>query len=155
MPHICVSELDQLWFRWWLVAYSAPSHYLNQCWVIVNWTLRNESQWNFNQNAYLFIHEDASENIVCEMAPFCPMGDELITRLLIIVLECSPHKTSLPSILIQTHLRIIFLLIAVTHLKSPATRLFVWQLVQATNKENIKYPHCLLYVREIHRWPCS
>ena len=28
----------------------APSHYLNQCWVIVNWTIRNKLQWNFNQN---------------------------------------------------------------------------------------------------------
>ena len=25
--------------------YSAPSHYLNQYWVIVNWTLRNKPQW--------------------------------------------------------------------------------------------------------------
>ena len=52
--HICVSKLGQHWFVQWLVAYSAPSHYLNQCWVIVNWTLRNKLQWNFNQNAKLF-----------------------------------------------------------------------------------------------------
>ena len=26
--HICITELGQHWFRWWLVAYSAPSHYL-------------------------------------------------------------------------------------------------------------------------------
>ena len=38
------------WFRQWLVAYSAPSRYLNQCWVIFNWTLRNNLQWNLNQN---------------------------------------------------------------------------------------------------------
>ena len=25
---------------------SAPSHYLNQCWHIVKWTLRNKFQWN-------------------------------------------------------------------------------------------------------------
>ena len=31
LPHILVSESDQHWFRWWLIAYSAPSHYLNQC----------------------------------------------------------------------------------------------------------------------------
>ena len=24
-------------------------HYLNQCWLIVNWTLRNKHQWNSNQ----------------------------------------------------------------------------------------------------------
>ena len=32
MPQVCVNELDQHWFREWLVAYLAPSHYLNQCW---------------------------------------------------------------------------------------------------------------------------
>ena len=48
--------------------HSAPSHYLNQCWGFVNWTLRNKLQWNFNQDTKLFIHENAYENIVCEMA---------------------------------------------------------------------------------------
>ena len=48
VPHICVSESVQHWFRWWLVAYPAPSHYLKQCWFIVNWTLRNKLHWNFN-----------------------------------------------------------------------------------------------------------
>ena len=35
--------------------------------VIVNWTLRNKLNSNFNQNTKLFIHKDASENITCEM----------------------------------------------------------------------------------------
>ena len=34
MPHICVSESWHHWFRKWLVAYSAPSHYLRQSWTI-------------------------------------------------------------------------------------------------------------------------
>ena len=29
----------------------APSHYLNQCWDIVNWTIRNKLQWNFYWNS--------------------------------------------------------------------------------------------------------
>ena len=45
-----------------------PSQYVNQCWVIVNWTLRNKLYWNFDQNTKLFIHENAFENIVYEMA---------------------------------------------------------------------------------------
>ena len=57
------------WFRWWLVAWSVPSHYLNQCWNIVNWTLGIKFQWNLNQNQYIFIQENAFENVVCEMAP--------------------------------------------------------------------------------------
>ena len=74
VPHICVNEPGQHWFRWWLVAYSAPSHYLNQCWLIVNWTLRNKLQWNPNQNAKLVIQENASENIVCEKAAILSKG---------------------------------------------------------------------------------
>ena len=35
-----------------------PSHYLNQCWLIVEWILRNKLQWNSNQNTKLFIHEN-------------------------------------------------------------------------------------------------
>ena len=64
VPHICVSESSQHWFGWWLVAYSAPGLWLGQCWVTVNW---NRLQWNFNLNANLFISENASEDIVCEM----------------------------------------------------------------------------------------
>ena len=36
-------------------AWSVPSHYLNQCWDIVNWTLRNKLQWNLNRNLYISI----------------------------------------------------------------------------------------------------
>ena len=45
-----------------------PSHYLKQCWIIVNWTLRNKRQWNFNQNSNIFSKENAVEYVVCEMA---------------------------------------------------------------------------------------
>ena len=38
---------NQHWFRYWLGACSAPSHYLNQCCNIVNKTLRNIFQWKF------------------------------------------------------------------------------------------------------------
>ena len=47
---------------------SAPSHYLNQCWTIVNWTFRNKLQWNFNRNSNIYIQEIAFENVVCKMA---------------------------------------------------------------------------------------
>ena len=50
------------------MAWTAPSHYLNQCWNIVNWTLRNKLQWNFNRTSYIFIQENALVNVVCEMA---------------------------------------------------------------------------------------
>ena len=50
------------------MAWTAPSHYLNQCWNIVNWILGNKLQWNFNRNSNIFIQENALENVVCEMA---------------------------------------------------------------------------------------
>ena len=55
MPHICVGESGPHWFQWRHVAYSAPSHYLNQSWVIVNRALRNKLQWNLNQNGGHFV----------------------------------------------------------------------------------------------------
>ena len=79
VPHICVSESGQHWFRQWPFDYSASSHYLNQCRVIVNWTHVNKLQWNFNQNTIFFIQETAFENVVCEMAAILSRGgdDEL------------------------------------------------------------------------------
>ena len=56
------------WFRQWLIAGSAPSHYLNQCWNIVNWTNRNKLQWSRNRNTYIFIQENTLENIFWKMA---------------------------------------------------------------------------------------
>ena len=41
--------------------------YINQCCIIVNWTLANIFQWKFNQNTTIFIEEIACENVVCEM----------------------------------------------------------------------------------------
>ena len=37
------SELGHHCFRYWPVACVAPSHYVNQCWVIVNWNVRNKT----------------------------------------------------------------------------------------------------------------
>ena len=46
----------------------APSHYLNQCLNIINWTLRNKLQWILNRNSNIFFQENALENVVSEMA---------------------------------------------------------------------------------------
>ena len=45
-----------------------PSHYLNQCWNIVNWTLRIKLQWNCNRNWSIFIQEKAFENVIWNMS---------------------------------------------------------------------------------------
>ena len=82
LTHIYVNESGQHWFRQWLVACTAPSHYPNQSWFIVNWFFIDKLQWNFNQNTKPFIHENASENIVCENAAFLFRGrwDKSVTR---------------------------------------------------------------------------
>ena len=59
------------WFRKWLVTYPATSHYLNQCWNSVNWTLGNKLQWNLNQNVYIFIQENAFEKFFWKWRPLC------------------------------------------------------------------------------------
>ena len=48
--HICVSKLTITGPDNGL---SAPSHYLNQYWNIVNSNLRNKLQWNFNRKPYI------------------------------------------------------------------------------------------------------
>ena len=56
------------WFREGLVAWTAPSHYLKQCWIIVDWTLKNKFQWHLNRNSNILIQENALEHVVCELA---------------------------------------------------------------------------------------
>ena len=71
LTHVCVTRLqwglNEAPIRPQWGSYSASSHYLNQCWVIVVWTLRTILQWNFNQSTK-FIPGNAYENIICETA---------------------------------------------------------------------------------------
>ena len=62
--HICVGNLAIIGSDNGL----SPGHYLNQWWNIVNWTLKNKHQWDFNRNSYIFIQENAFENVVWKMA---------------------------------------------------------------------------------------
>ena len=45
---------------------TAPSHYLSQYWLNVNWTLRNKLHWYFNRHSIIFIEEFTFENVVCD-----------------------------------------------------------------------------------------
>ena len=65
VTHICVRKLPIIGSDNGL---SAPSHYLNQCRYIVNSNLSNKLQWNLKHNSYIFIQENAFENVVCKMA---------------------------------------------------------------------------------------
>ena len=44
------------------------SHYLNRCWLFINWTLGNKFQWNFNQNTTVFMQYKGFVNVICKMA---------------------------------------------------------------------------------------
>ena len=57
-----VTNLDCYWFRKWLGTCSVPSHHLNQCWLMNNWTHRNKLQWNLNQNTFFF-QENVFKNV--------------------------------------------------------------------------------------------
>ena len=76
MPHLT----NHHWFRWWLVAWSVPSHYLNQCWNVVNWTPRNQLQWNRNRDSYIFFQENAFENASEKRQQFCFILSILFTH---------------------------------------------------------------------------
>ena len=54
-----------------IVAWSAPSHYVNQCWNIVNCTHRNKLRRNFNRNTNIFIHEMGLKESSAKRRPFC------------------------------------------------------------------------------------
>ena len=43
-----------------------PSHYQNQCWNLVNKTLRNKLQLIFCKNSNIFIKKNAFDSVVCE-----------------------------------------------------------------------------------------
>ena len=76
--YICVSKLGHLWFRQWLVAWLAPSHYLNQCWNIVNWTLGNKLHWKFFK-LYTFSFKKMHLKMPSgKWLPFCLSLNELI-----------------------------------------------------------------------------
>ena len=57
-------DKGQHWWMEWLIACSLPSHYLNQCWLIFCYTLRNKLQWNLTQDTNMFIKVNSFENFV-------------------------------------------------------------------------------------------
>ena len=77
-----------------LVTYSEPSHYLNQYWVIISWTLSNKLQWNFSQNSNVSIQENAFENVSAKWRPFRPEEDELKMNVSMYLLDqCAGNRT--------------------------------------------------------------
>ena len=65
VPHICVNDLGQHWFKR-LVACSELSNYLNQCWLIVNWTRKK----NFSE-IWIKIQNFHSWKCIWKCLPHC------------------------------------------------------------------------------------
>ena len=66
---------ERSWLRQFLSTFEdrdrkrAPGLYLNQWWNIVTYlNHRNKIQWNRKRISYIFIQENAFENVVCEIA---------------------------------------------------------------------------------------
>ena len=74
------------WYRQWLVAWPVPTHYLNQCWNIVDWIFRNNLQWNLNWNSYISIKQNTFENTSGKWQMFC-----LGLNVLNVTLDCILH----------------------------------------------------------------
>ena len=66
-----ISELTHWGRVTYIYTWPAPSHYLNQCWNIVNSNLRIKIQWNLERDSYTFIQENVFQN-VCEMVAILP-----------------------------------------------------------------------------------
>ena len=57
------------------------SHNLNQYWLILKWSPRNELKWNTNRNTFVFINGNAFENIVFVMTAILSRGRRVKQRL--------------------------------------------------------------------------
>ena len=53
---------------WWLMA---PSHFLNQCWHIVNMIRSAFQLLNLIRNSKFFFQENAFEKVICKCQLFC------------------------------------------------------------------------------------
>ena len=73
-----ITDLGQHLFRWWFVTCSAPSHYLNQCWLTVSMTLTNLSEIGIKLQKFSLI-KMYLKMLSLKWLPFCPGGVELNT----------------------------------------------------------------------------
>ena len=68
-------QTNHYWFRQWLVAWPAPSHYLNQCWNIVNTLRPRQNDRHFAEDSFkcIFLNENGSISINISLR-FVPKG---------------------------------------------------------------------------------
>ena len=92
---IHVNDLGTHWLRQSLVACSAPSHYLNQFWYIINWTIRDTFQWKFNQCTKTLIKKMHLKMALAKFPPFCLRDNGLwLPKLMLSSTRSNPESLS-------------------------------------------------------------
>ena len=96
----CVGKLTIIDSDNGLSAWTAPSHYLNQCWNIVNWPLGT----NFSE-ILIGIHTFSFKKMYLKMSsakrgPFC-FGFNMLTMWLALYVEMAPHLISAARLLFR------------------------------------------------------
>ena len=144
VTHICIRKLAIIGSDNGL----SPSHYLNQCWNIVNWTLRNKLQLNWNPN--IFVQENAFEN-VCKMAsilsrPQCAKWEK--------IQQNNSHHSSLWRFMYSL-LNIILMALCKTAVTRTGVRVVLhWTIgLKINTSRSYKYaPICCALFYELFRW---
>ena len=134
------------WFRLWRAAGTASSLYLNQCWNIVDWTLRNKVQWNLNRNWNIFIQENAFENVVWKMSAIF-LGLNVLTfswlpknaHLHFAPCSCSHYFNELA---VMWHMRVLQIALFCTTLTMNLFLLSLYYLIQPT-LFSFRYKHTI------------
>ena len=148
-------------FRWWLVAWSTPSHNLNQCWNTVDLTLRNKLQWNITtpggqldkrkffflaafptitQSCFLYLY------MWCMFHICCVCNENIV---------CNSWENKLLSLLLTIHTSPF----KIMHLKMPSAkcRSFCLGLNVLKAKSRISVKDCFLnkHVHELNTFTCQ
>ena len=72
--HICITKLGYHYIGSWLIAYLAPSHYLNQWCVIISWIPENRLQRFSIQKWSIFVIDSAFQKVVCKTVAICVLA---------------------------------------------------------------------------------
>ena len=80
VTHICISKWTIIGSDNGFVTWSASSHYLNQCWNIINFTLKNRFQWLIKIHIFSF-KKMHLKMLSAEWHLFC-LGLNVITEIL-------------------------------------------------------------------------
>ena len=120
------------------------SHYLNQCWNIVNWTLRNKLKWDFNWNSNISFMQMHLKVLSGKWQPFCLGINVLMTN--------SYHSS-----LVQIHTVVTYVWIICSHDYLPLWKSFIYVCViymcytSIPPPASVKQNHvCIQFIHSYH-----